>query len=62
MADNVKDKIKEAGAAVSSAAKIAGENAKTAANKVAEKAADATKAFGNAVKKTGELIQKKSGT
>jgi len=32
------------------------------AGKVAEKAAEATKSVGNAVKKTGESIQKKRGT
>ena len=62
MADNVKGKIKEAGNALGSAAKTAGENTKAVAVKVAEKAADATKAVGNAVKKTGESIQKRSGT
>ena len=61
MADNVKDKIKEVGNAVSSAAKTAGENAKAIAGKVAEKAAEATKAVGDTLKKTGESIQKKSG-
>jgi len=61
VSDNVKDKIKEAGNAVGSAAKTVGENTKAVAGKIGEKAADATKAVGNAVKKTGESIQKKSG-
>ncbi len=61
MADSVKDKLREAGSALGSAAKIAGENAKMVAAKVADKAADATNAVGKAVKKTGESIQTKSG-
>ncbi len=61
MADSVKSEIKEAGSALGSAAKIAGENANAVAVKIAEKAAEATKSVGTAVKKTGESIQKKSG-
>ena len=55
MADNVKETIKDAGKAVSDAAKKAAENVKAGASTVAEKAADATKAVGDTVKK-GQLI------
>lgn len=61
MADTIKGKIEDAGAAARDAAKNAGEAIKDGAEKLAGKAADAANAAGDAAKNAGQALKDKSG-
>jgi hypothetical protein len=59
MADTIKEKIENAGAAVKDATKQTGE--KEGAETVAEKTAEAAKSAGQAAKDAGQKLKDKSG-